>query len=116
MRAAGIAVRTISERTEEAIRSLEAKGLIEDPTFKKIGSALCGILLLLPLNFSAVTTEGGNLKVRIDAPAYTAEMDRNPQQNEIRFKLNLYKILEVFKNRVPQEVDSILRQPANPQP
>jgi hypothetical protein len=107
---------TIIGQTEEAIRSLEAQGLIEDPLFKKIGRVLCGILLFLPLNFSSVTTAGGNAKVSIEAAAYAIDVTNTGQQTDIQFKLKLYKIIEFFKDRVPQEVGSALKASADPQP
>ena len=81
--------------TEDALRSLEWRGLIEDPCKKRIAGYVMAVMLLLPVNFSAKGDE------RFRAEALTWEYTKRSTKDgkmDREFRVKVREISEAVLN------------------
>jgi Putative peptidoglycan binding domain len=79
------AIGEIFERTEQAAKHLEWRGLIEDPFLKKVSGILISAIMLLPFNF---TQQKGETHIESITWEYTQRADANARPvRHIKFKV-----------------------------
>jgi hypothetical protein len=98
-----------------AIRSLEERGLIEDPFTTRMKGIALSILLLVPVNITSVTNDGRDMKFRMDSATWSYERTTDRNLTEREFKLKVNAILGLFKEQISPTIDEAMRNPPNQQ-
>ncbi|MEW8436014.1 MAG: peptidoglycan-binding domain-containing protein [Candidatus Thiodiazotropha sp.] len=95
----------IKDNVEDAVSSLELRGLIVDPINKKIGAAIVSVAMILPVSYTSTTEEG--TKINAVTWEYTEQVQEN-DKSHYEFRLKTREASEVvFKKIVPAFASAI---------
>ena len=82
--------------TSDAIRSLEEKGLIEDPFSKRIRKIALAVMLVFPVNFTSTTPDG----YRVNSITWEYSQRQTSAGEERHLRLKVTEAVNVFKKIV----------------
>jgi hypothetical protein len=97
--------------TQDAIRSLEWLGIVEDPIRKKIAGILLAVYAFAgPVNFTAA----GPNNFTYETVMWQASAETSPKDDETRFSFNLkvHRIAKVIKDEVIEALGKVVEEAA----
>ena len=87
----------LSNKAKSASRSLENRGLIEDPIFTSLSGTLLSIIGFIPYSFTQKTKNGEIVYQELKSLMWSYKKTNDKEIKTIEVKLNLMKILDRFK-------------------
>lgn len=97
-----------NELSKKAIKSLQTKGLIDDPIFTNIFGIAVAVIGFLPIGFTQRKRKGKTIYRKIQALFWTYEMQEINGSKITNVYFRLWKILRTFKAALAEEMDELV--------